>query len=115
MGKKNAERRESAWLTVRELANALDASEDFVRREVLRRVPADMMRRNTRPMRIYGRGAIEAWLKGTVATAGAVQMSADERQAMLDDLLLTDGMPAELSLTASSPATTDSNSLEEGL
>lgn len=63
MGKRNPARRETAWLTVSQLADALDVTVDFVRREVLRRVPEDMIRRDERPMRVYARGAIERWLK----------------------------------------------------
>lgn len=90
MGKTNRERRKSAWLTVRQLADALDVTEGFVRREVLRRVPDDMVRRDCRPMMVYGRGAIEAWL-GSPA-AGPVEQGGD---ALAEDLLLSllvDGM-----------------------
>ncbi|MEQ8849894.1 hypothetical protein [Botrimarina sp.] len=69
MGKVNNERRESSWLTVRQLADALDVSIDYVRREVLRRAPADMVRRDVRPMRVYGRGCIELALRGLLKPA----------------------------------------------
>ncbi|MEO1497868.1 MAG: hypothetical protein AAFV43_12035 [Planctomycetota bacterium] len=55
--------RETSWLTVRQLADALDVSTDYVRREVVRRTPESMIRRELRPMRVYARGAIELWLQ----------------------------------------------------
>ena len=57
------QRRESAWLTLRQLADALDLSLTHVRREVLRAVPADMQRRTGNRIEVYGRGAIEIWIR----------------------------------------------------
>jgi len=55
-------RRESGWIGLKELADALGLSLDHVRKNVLRHVPADCQRRDGQKIMVYGRAAIEAWL-----------------------------------------------------
>jgi hypothetical protein len=63
MARTNQSARETAWLTIRELADALDVTTDYARREVLRRVPASAVRRVERRILVHGRTAIESYLK----------------------------------------------------
>jgi len=61
--------REAAWLTVRQLANALDLTTDFVRREVLRYAPADCIRREGRRIIVHGRTVLENYFAPPEAPA----------------------------------------------
>ncbi|MEQ8847506.1 hypothetical protein [Botrimarina sp.] len=58
--------REAAWLTLAELANVLDISQQLARRELPRRVPESAIRRG-RPMRLHGRTAVECYLRDRLA------------------------------------------------
>ncbi|WP_425397483.1 hypothetical protein [Aeoliella sp.] len=54
--------RESAWLTVAQLADALDVSQHFVREEVLRCTPSDAKKKEGGRWLVHGRTAIEGYL-----------------------------------------------------
>lgn len=55
-------RREDSWLSTRELANALDVSVEWARRELTRRIPPDAKRKIGREWRFYGPVALRVLL-----------------------------------------------------
>jgi hypothetical protein len=58
-----SEWRETAWLDSRRLADLLDVSIEFVRREVVRRIPEQCKRRVGRRWEFYGPAAVRSWLE----------------------------------------------------
>lgn len=66
MAKLKKHRRESAWLSIRQLADALDVSIAYCRREVLRRTPEDAIRRDEGMIKVHARSAIEGWLSDRI-------------------------------------------------
>jgi hypothetical protein len=61
------ERRETAWVGIRTLADLLDLSVEHTRRSVLRRVPADAVRRRKGRIEVYAIVALTAYLRPSIA------------------------------------------------
>lgn len=78
--------RASSWLTARQLADALDISNDYARREVVRTARPEWVRRDGRKIKVYGRGVIAHWLRPdstTVAEVAIDQQLADDSELSL--------------------------------
>lgn len=82
----DGKQRESAWLSVAQLADALDVSQHYCREEVLRCTPEAAKKKINGRWLVYGRAAIEGYLAGQLRRRMAADGSTTDPDLLLEFL-----------------------------